>query len=244
MGDKSTSYEPYASDLRFAAALALKSRHGGAPDGKATSPGATAFVAPPGEPQAVLRGPRRPPASPPPTRLARPCGAEPALAVPTSQGLPAPLKPVRPLPPCTTTLLVRNIPARFNQERLLEVWPTDGTFNFLYLPFHASSARWPAGHAFVNFMAPELALAFQEQWHGHRLCMDSRRTKELKITAAPVQGVCDNLEVLLRRDFAKLGKQANLPALFYGTCRVNTKEVLRIMHSDRKRASAELINYS
>lgn len=117
----------------------------------------------------------------------------------------------------------------------------DGTFNFLYLPYHptsGSSGKWPKGYAFINFLKPELALAFQEKWHGQCLSTTGR-TKPLVIAAAPLQGVEDNLKELLGKDFMKLSRTNNLPALFYGTLRVNTEAILCMMRSERKQASTD-----
>lgn len=180
---------------------------------------------------------------PPPGLGPAPATLQP-MAPPTpaaEDGLPPPLKPLRPLPPGTTTLVVRNIPARFNQERMLQEWPLDGTFNFLYLPYNALERR-PKGYAFINFLTPELALAFQREWHGNYLS-ETGRTKHLDVAASVVQGVREILETLLVKDFEKLGKRGNLPALFFGTRRVNTEEVLKCMWLDLERSRMDYSSF-
>jgi len=139
-------------------------------------------------------------------------------------------------------LIVRNIPVRFNQERVLQEWPPDGTFNLLYLPCHVPSGKRPRGFAFINFLTPELALAFQEQWHGSQLSVKGR--SHLDIMQFAVQGAWDILQELSRQDFKKMSRRDNLPALFYGTMRVNTEEVLRSMRRARKEAIPNLSNFS
>lgn len=201
-------------------------RRGATPDRETTRVWAVAGTAPAGQPQATPQGPwpAQGPASPPMAHDVTP-------TAPTVEEDPVGLPPpARPVPPGTTTLLVRNIPPRFDQERLLQQWPADGTFDLLYLPYHPTSKKWPRGYAFINFVTPKLAVAFQQRWHGHYLSRDKR----LVIVPAPLQGVDDNLEVLLRKDFMKLGKQGNLPALFEGTRRADTVAILRTMRSERK----------
>eukprot|EP00418_Pyrodinium_bahamense_P091237 CAMPEP_0179037892 /NCGR_PEP_ID=MMETSP0796-20121207/14357_1 /TAXON_ID=73915 /ORGANISM="Pyrodinium bahamense, Strain pbaha01" /LENGTH=273 /DNA_ID=CAMNT_0020734203 /DNA_START=41 /DNA_END=862 /DNA_ORIENTATION=- len=202
-------------------------------------------VAPPRAPKAAPQGrsqtPAAPPTSPPPTaHPAGSCAPEPTPVAPTEQGLPTPLKQQSPLPPGCTTLLVRNIPARLNKERILVEWPVDGTFNYLYLHYHPG---WPRGEASINFLTPELALAFQLKWHGQCLSTPGR-AKPLVVAAAPVQGVRDNLKALLHKGSAKGGREDHLPALFYGTWRVNAEAVLSIMRSEQDQAHSDFVNFS
>lgn len=50
-----------------------------------------------------------------------------------------------------TTLMVRNIPVLYTQEMLLEEWPSDGSWDFLYLPRSNSGAgRFNLTYAFIN----------------------------------------------------------------------------------------------
>lgn len=219
------------------AAAALSQRRagaGGGPAGTYAAAGAVPRVEAQAAPQASLL----------PTRLVQPCAEAPAWTVPVAPaalGPPAPPKPPRPLPPGATTLVVRNIPACFGQERLLQEWPADGSFNFLFLPCNAMESR-SKGHAAINFLTYELALAFQRKWHGNYL-LETGHTQHLDVAASVVQGARDNLEAFLRKD-VKMDECGNVPALFYGTRRVDTEEVLRLMCSEVQQASADMGNFS
>mmetsp|Transcript_142771 Transcript_142771/g.397693 ORF Transcript_142771/g.397693 Transcript_142771/m.397693 type:complete len:301 (+) Transcript_142771:89-991(+) len=135
-----------------------------------------------------------------------------------------PLRPLRPLPGGTTTLVVRNIPAHYNPERLLREWPPDGTYNFLYLPYDSTERR-PKGYASLNFVMPAYALAFQRQWHGNHLSHTSR-SKHLDIVAAATQGIEGNLKQLESKDITKVVKRGHLPVLFEGNRQMEAEEVL------------------
>lgn len=96
-----------------------------------------------------------------------------------------PRRALRPLPPGTVTLVVRNIPARYNKEKLLEEWVPDGSYNLLHLPFNVTSKR-TCGYAFINFVSHEEASKFQETMHGTHLPEGSK--KHLDVSAAEAQG--------------------------------------------------------
>jgi len=95
-----------------------------------------------------------------------------------------------------TTLMVRNIPVLYTQEMLLEEWPSDGSWDFLYLPRSNSGAgRFNLTYAFINFASEAHAVAFKEQWHKKRLASLSSK-KALNISFAEVQGFEANLAQL------------------------------------------------
>jgi len=65
-------------------------------------------------------------------------------------------------PPGVTTFVVRHLPAMFSLQKLLEAWPPDGTYTFLYYPW-----KWTRlGFAFINMTSHEAATEFIARWHG------------------------------------------------------------------------------
>lgn len=131
---------------------------------------------------------------------------------------------LRRLPPGATTLVVRNIPARYTVASLLEEWIPDGTFDMVHLPYNSREKRF-CGYAFINFLTPESALEFQAKKHGTYLRYGCG--KHLDCAVAEVQGFEANLKLLqtgrrlLRTPYMEL-----LPAIFRGRARVPTNEVL------------------
>merc|ERR1712059_101446 len=69
---------------------------------------------------------------------------------------------------CKTTLMIRNVPVLYTREMLLEEWPNQGTFDFLYLPFSCSTQR-NLSYGFVNFTSEAAARAFVGKWQKKRL---------------------------------------------------------------------------
>lgn len=89
------------------------------------------------------------------------------------------------------TLIIRNIPARCTQGKLLSLWPPKGVYNILHLPYSQTQHR-TLGYAFVNFVSKEAMLAFCEKWHGSILVPGSG-TKRLSVALAEVQGFDGNI---------------------------------------------------
>lgn len=122
----------------------------------------------------------------------------------------------------TTTLVVRNIPARYNQDKILAEWQPDGSFDMLFLPFDARTGR-TSGCAYLNFVSHEAALEFQRTRQGSFLAKHGPG-KHLDIAAATLQGLEANL-----RQFAGKSQlcESRLPALFVGRKRVSSAQVLQ-----------------
>mmetsp|Transcript_129007 Transcript_129007/g.359192 ORF Transcript_129007/g.359192 Transcript_129007/m.359192 type:complete len:343 (+) Transcript_129007:62-1090(+) len=118
---------------------------------------------------------------------------------------------LRPLHPGAVTLLVRNIPAKFTQERLLEEWPSDGTIDFLYRPCREDTGV--LGHAFLNFTSNAAAAAFQRKWHG-QFFRNHGKGKALDIVGSITQGYTKNLKEALRKINMLIEGDHQLPALF------------------------------
>jgi len=127
-------------------------------------------------------------------------------------------RPLRPLGPEVTTLVVRNIPARYTQEQLLEEWIPDGTFNFLFRPYSFTEKRM-LGYVFVNFVSHRAAVEFQRKWHG-KFLRQHAKTRALDITRASVQGYRSNLKHVTSR-ILDIHNASLLPVLLSGTERLD-----------------------
>jgi len=92
-----------------------------------------------------------------------------------------------------TTIMMRNIPNRYNQALLvteLEEFGFDGSYDFLYLPMNADR-NGNRGYAFINFLAEESVRAFRDIYHG--AVMGGIRSKEpISILPAALQGLEQN----------------------------------------------------
>lgn len=89
------------------------------------------------------------------------------------------------------TLMVRNIPSRFDQHSLLTFIAAHNFrpvthFDFFYLPIDFKSSKC-LGYAFLSFVSAETAAAFKAALSG--LAMSSNSSKRLEITFARVQGL-------------------------------------------------------
>jgi len=136
-----------------------------------------------------------------------------------------------------TTLVIRNIPARYTKEILLQEWLVDGTFDFIYLPFSFKQKR-TAGYAFVNFASSAAASAFQSQWHGRPLCAQVSSSK-LSIGAAEVQGLEENVRHLINCKINRVKNPKYLPTVFDGLREIPFGEYVEQLERGCKSASAE-----
>jgi len=103
-----------------------------------------------------------------------------------------------------TTLMIRNMPCRLKQSDVvseLDFYGFGGTYDWLYMPSNltvASKGKGQGkGYAFVNFIKPEFATRFKEEWHRARRWRMSRRSV-LDISVAVVQGKEKNIEQFMR----------------------------------------------
>ncbi|CAE8647575.1 unnamed protein product [Polarella glacialis] len=115
----------------------------------------------------------------------------------------------RSVPEGFTTLVIRNIPARYNQEMLLAEFIPDGSFDFFFLPYSFKDAR-TMGIAFLNFRTHASALSFQEKWH-RQFLQDHGRTKHLDVAAATTQGLQANLQQFNSKSVARFQRVGMLP---------------------------------
>jgi len=100
--------------------------------------------------------------------------------------------------------VVRNIPARFSQEKLLEVWPPDGSYNLFYVPY---------------------SFTRQRRWHGQKLSHIGSSTR-LDINVAAFQGLVGNLKHLKASNIRRINNQRFLPMAFKGTKKLDFKALL------------------
>eukprot|EP00930_Biecheleria_cincta_P040091 TRINITY_DN2749_c0_g2_i3.p1 TRINITY_DN2749_c0_g2~~TRINITY_DN2749_c0_g2_i3.p1 ORF type:complete len:413 (-),score=72.32 TRINITY_DN2749_c0_g2_i3:75-1313(-) len=121
-----------------------------------------------------------------------------------------------------TTVVVRNVPARYTQERLLEVWEPDGSYNFLYLPYSVRQKRG-SGYVFVNFCSHQAASDFWQKVQGTRL-PGCEHLKSLDVAVADVQGLENNLRYWGNRKLSRISNANFLPIVFDGTRRVDFKK--------------------
>lgn len=105
--------------------------------------------------------------------------------------------PTEPAAKGQTTLMVRNVPVMYTQEMLIEEWPNDGSYDFLYLP-RSGAGRWNLSYAFINFESEAQAVKFKAQWQKKRLAHFSAK-KPLNISFAEVQGLEANLAQLKKK---------------------------------------------
>lgn len=131
---------------------------------------------------------------------------------------------LRELPPGVTTLMVRNIPSRFNVVTLLHEWHDEESFDFLLLPYSIQKQRC-CGFAFINFVSPGAALDFQARRHGTYL--RPRQGKHLDVASAVVQGY-DMNTLQLRRSSRLTARPVLelLPILVRNQVRLTPEEVL------------------
>mmetsp|Transcript_41474 Transcript_41474/g.120000 ORF Transcript_41474/g.120000 Transcript_41474/m.120000 type:complete len:387 (-) Transcript_41474:451-1611(-) len=146
-------------------------------------------------------------------------------------GGPPPRLGARPLAGGVTTLVVQNLPGRYTHEDLQEVWPLDGSYDYMHLPYNILQKR-PLGYIFVNFVTHELAVAFQRRWHG-KMLPNSRSRKPLDVAAAEVQGRLANLQLLKTRKLGQLEKVGFLPLVVDGTTMLDSKSILAELAASR-----------
>lgn len=134
----------------------------------------------------------------------------------------------RPAPPATelrasvqswpgappTTIMVHNIPSEGIAQRLLEVWPLDGSYDLLFVPTSAGGRR-AVGYAFLNFVSPERASAFTQRWHGQRLPWLGK-CRKLKVAIAHTQGLEANVRQLKAKGSPTPTQQSGMIILKHG----------------------------
>mmetsp|Transcript_102400 Transcript_102400/g.289589 ORF Transcript_102400/g.289589 Transcript_102400/m.289589 type:complete len:241 (-) Transcript_102400:214-936(-) len=141
------------------------------------------------------------------------------------------------LPSEVTALVVRNISPKYTTQALFEEWVPDGTFNFLHIPHDHVNHRM-SGYAFINFVTHAHAVAFQQKWHKQKLRFACKSRKPLHVLAAPVQGYHANLMYAKSRHLDVPMRPATMPALFFGTRRLDAQVELSRLPEPKPRARA------
>jgi len=89
------------------------------------------------------------------------------------------------------TVMMRNLPNKYNQSMLVEELNRGGFFgcyDFLYLPIDPDT-RANRGYAFINFALPGYAWMFKTAFEGKRMsCYNTDSLKVLSVTPAALQG--------------------------------------------------------
>lgn len=129
-----------------------------------------------------------------------------ALRAERGGGSPSPLQGPGPI----TTWMVRNIPRHYTQDMLLQHWPTDGAYDFLYLP-PDQRCDANAGYAFINFRSEDLALDFKANWHRRFLGDVAAPQARLSIIPADIQGLDANLRQLRRKRVCRIAHRGWQP---------------------------------
>jgi len=97
-----------------------------------------------------------------------------------------------------TTVMLRNIPNKYEQSQLLDVMKDKGfsteTFDFFYLPIDFRN-RCCVGYAFINFRSHQIAKEFETEFSGYKLPMIHVSPKICEVNFARIQGKKANLDV-------------------------------------------------
>lgn len=94
-----------------------------------------------------------------------------------------------------TTLMIRNLPNRYSQSKLIEelkLLGLEGTFDFLYVPL-ASATLVNVGYAFLNFKQPCHAAQCMKLMDGRKFSQQRRDKKVAAVSVARVQGFAANV---------------------------------------------------
>jgi hypothetical protein len=111
-----------------------------------------------------------------------------------------------------TTVMMRNIPCRYDQSELLEeVMELNLPVNFLYLP-GARKSVGNLGYAFLNFTHPQDADLFIKKWNGHVWRFQPRSRKIGKACYATLQGFTANIQYYSKM---KISRSRNRPYVNY-----------------------------
>lgn len=146
------------------------------------------------------------------TGLADACNGEAAAARTDAPAVPN--NDVSCLAGCTT-VMVRNIPCKYTQRKLMrEINSTGflGRYDFLYLPMDPRR-RANRGFAFLNLDSPEIAASFFELFNGKMLRHFSAE-KPIEVVAADIQGFEANAEHYLSARAVRRNRDSHSRPLF------------------------------
>jgi hypothetical protein len=118
--------------------------------------------------------------------------------------------------------MIRHVPVLYSKDALLAEWPNDGSYDFFYLPWNSETER-NMSYAFLNFTSEQAALLFVQRWQKQRLPRYNSR-KPLNISFADVQGLTENLGVLIKR---RVNLEQCKAAVFEGGRQVCLEDAVR-----------------
>ena len=101
-----------------------------------------------------------------------------------------------------TTLMIRNIPTRYNTVSFLALLSDCGFstfFDFFYLPMDFRTGK-NMGYAFLNFTSPYYAQLFTSVFHNTQIGFSSSSKKVLDISISKRQGLVNNVELFRSSD--------------------------------------------
>jgi len=130
------------------------------------------------------------------------------------------------IPKQGTTLIVWHLPDTLNLAGVLKLWPVDGTFNYLEVPFSASE-KCHKGRALVNFVSRKVAMRFMTRWNGQWVHRSQQEPLEIRV--ANLQRLRNLLPRFQNKDIEKLDRHGCLPLICDGMRRLNTKDVLTML---------------
>mmetsp|Transcript_99098 Transcript_99098/g.263343 ORF Transcript_99098/g.263343 Transcript_99098/m.263343 type:complete len:215 (-) Transcript_99098:71-715(-) len=123
-----------------------------------------------------------------------------------------------------TTWVVRNFPGPYSAAHVLDVWPVEGAFRYIEIPYDVAAAAFK-GFVVIDFETPELGHHFAAAWDG-RFLTDIQRSP-LRVRPGRIQGPLALLERFRGKNLQKLSNHRHLPLLFSGTLRLSTRDVLQ-----------------
>jgi len=107
-----------------------------------------------------------------------------------------------------TTMMLKNIPCRKSQEEVMSHIDQKGfgtKYDFFYLPRDVKF-RANLGYAFINFVTPEDAAAFERGLNGYQFT-GSGSTKACAVVPAHVQGLMNNLAAFKRTEVMRSSRK-------------------------------------
>mmetsp|Transcript_64354 Transcript_64354/g.149725 ORF Transcript_64354/g.149725 Transcript_64354/m.149725 type:complete len:196 (+) Transcript_64354:31-618(+) len=125
------------------------------------------------------------------------------------------------LPAGIRMLAVRNLPWSYTFEQLLELWPLDGSYDYIHLPWKLSKRR-NVGYVFINFVSTQCATEFAERWHGFTPPNRGFR-KALNVAVASIQSVRESLGCLQWEDLVRLVAVGAAPLVIVNNRRVDAR---------------------
>lgn len=107
-----------------------------------------------------------------------------------------------------TTMMLKNIPCRKSQEEVMSHIDSKDfgdKYDFFYLPRDVKF-RANLGYAFINFVTPEDAAQFQDEFDGYRFS-SSGSVKACQVVPAHVQGLVNNLAAFKRTEVMRSSRK-------------------------------------